>query len=148
MNERIESASISPHSPSVWVGEIQAPSKEVEQLEERMAYTADYARTVAGTGSWRHEEVESWEEGAPDLVGTQFLPIYGGGSVALRPKVRNSAQGRAYLELLLKAEEGEPKILAVIEGSSIELSKAGKPEFSVITAILGLLEYIDAHEAK
>lgn len=148
MHEKMELTGSSPYSTRIEVKTIQARPAEAERLAEYIAETADYARTVAQTGSWHHDEAESWKGGDLDLIGTQFLTIRGGDLVALRPEIRDRGLGKTYLELLLKPEEGEPKTLAVIEGSSIELPRVGRPEFHEVTSIRGLLDYINAHDTK
>jgi hypothetical protein len=148
MTDRKELAGSWPYSALVEVKAVQKRAAEAEYLAEHIAETADYARRVAGSGSWHHDEVEGWEGNDDDLIGTQFLSIHDGGEIALRPKIRNRALGRSYLQLLLKTEEEESKILAVIEDKSIELPIVGKPKFHEVTSIRGLLNYIEAHTTK
>lgn len=136
------------NSAQVEIVRIQDRRLKAQHEAQRSARVADLARRIAKSGSWQHESVEGWEGQSEDLYGTEFLSTESGDYVALRPKIRNRALGSTYLELVLKPAEGEPETIAVIDGQSIGIPNIGKANSDEITAIHGLLDYIDAHDTK
>ncbi|HXY18316.1 MAG TPA: hypothetical protein VEH48_02770 [Candidatus Nitrosopolaris sp.] len=148
--ERVETPAA---SAAIELDTIQNRRNKARELYRWTEEVADYAREVASEGSWSDRAFGptlegGWESLDYDFVGTNFVPITDGVSVAIR-EIAREVGGQPRHELLMQSDEGaEIEVLARIDGPHIEIDGVGKPEFHEVSAIKGLLDYIAGHETR